>query len=74
MADTMTIEILEDGTIKVDSGPISQQSHMNAEAFLRNVAQAAPGGKQERKHKAGLIGAVAHTLSHLRGAKHHHQR
>jgi hypothetical protein len=72
MADTFTVEVLEDGTIKVDSGRISAQNHMTAEAFLRYVAQAAPGGTQTRKHKAGILGAVRHAVAHLTGGGHSH--
>lgn len=71
MRDEMKIEVLEDGTIKADSGPVSPQNHMSAEAFMRNVAQAA-GGKQERKHKHGFIGGVLHAIQHATGASHHH--
>ena len=69
--DSMKVEILQDGTIKADSGPISQQNHMTAEAFLRNVAQAG-GTKQERKHKQGFIGAALHTMQHALGTAHDH--
>ena len=67
--DTMNIEVLEDGTIKVDTGPISPANHMTAEAFLRNVATAS-GGKQERKHKHGILGTAAHEIHHALGHEH----
>jgi hypothetical protein len=44
---------------------------MNAEAFMRNIAQAA-GGKQERKHKQGFAGAMLHRLQHAMGSGHSH--
>jgi hypothetical protein len=69
--DSMQITILEDGTIKVETDKISQANHMTAEAFLRNVATAA-GGKQERLHKSGVLGAIAHTLQHKLGMGHQH--
>ena len=69
--DKLDVTVLEDGTIKVDSGPVSQQNHMNAEAFMRNIAQAA-GGKQERKHKQGFAGAMLHRLQHAMGSGHSH--
>lgn len=69
--DSMEITVLEDGSVKIDSGPISPQNHMTAEAFLRNVAQAC-GGKQERKHKRGVLGAAAHAVKHVLGTGHEH--
>lgn len=69
--ETMDITILEDGTIKIESGKISAQQHMSAEAFLRNVAQVC-GGKQERKHKQGFIGAAVHAVQHAVGSAHKH--
>ena len=71
MSDEMNITILEDGTIKIDSGKISAQQHMTAEAFLRNISQAC-GGKQERKHKHGFIGQAVHALQHATGSAHKH--
>ena len=73
MADSFTIEVLDDGTLKIDSGQISPQNHMNAEAFLRNIAQSASGGgTQTRKHKAGIIGAAIHAAQHATGMGHGH--
>lgn len=69
--DSMNITILEDGTIKVETDKISQANHMTAEAFMRNMASAC-GGKQERKHRQGVIGAARHTLQHLMGYGHSH--
>ena len=69
--DSMNITILEDGTIKVETDKISQANHMTAEAFLRNMASAC-GGKQERKHRQGVIGAACHTVQHILGRGHNH--
>lgn len=69
--DQMTITILEDGTIKAETDAISPQNHQTAEAFMRNLAQAAGGG-QSQKHKHGVIGAVAHSLQHRFGMGHSH--
>jgi hypothetical protein len=41
--DTMVVEILEDGTIKVTTDPISAANHANAEQFLQFVARMAGG-------------------------------
>lgn len=59
--DTMNIEVLEDGSLKITTDRVSPVNHMTAEAFLRNIAQAC-GGQQERRHKHGVLGAVAHAL------------
>ena len=67
--DEMKITILDDGSVKVETDQISQANHMTAEAFLRFVAQAA-GGKQERRHKHGVVGAAVHAFNHLTGRSH----
>ena len=72
MADVFNIEVLEDGSLKIDSGKISPMNHMTAEAFLRNVNAACPGGTQTRKHKQGMIGAALHAVQHLTGGHHEH--
>ncbi len=69
--DAMTITILDDGTIKVETDKVSQANHMTAEAFLRNVALAG-GAPQQRKHKHGVLGAAAHTIKHALGKGHSH--
>ena len=69
--DKMQITILDDGTIKVETDKISPINHMTAESFLRNIAMAS-GGKQERKHKHGVVGAVGHALKHKLGMGHQH--
>ncbi len=67
--DTMNIEVLEDGTLKITTDRISPANHMTAEAFLRNIATAC-GGKQERKHKHGVLGAAVHAINHVLGHSH----
>ena len=69
--DSMTITILEDGTIKVETDKISQHNHMTAEAFMRNMASAA-GARQTRKHKHGVLGAAVHSVNHAIGRAHRH--
>lgn len=64
--DIMTLEILEDGTIKVETGRISGPNHLSAESFLRETALEA-GGEVLRKRKAG----AAHTHTH-HGQEHTH--
>ena len=67
--DQMKITILEDGTIKTETDKVSAPTHSNAESFLRLVAQLC-GGKTERRHKHGFIGAVIHAAQHLTGGAH----
>ena len=69
--DRIDIEVLADGTIKADTGAMSQQNHSNAEAFIRNLAQAG-GAPQERKHKQGFVGAALHAVQHAMGKSHGH--
>ena len=57
--DIMDIEILEDGTIKTTTDPISGANHANAEEFLRFVGRMA-GGEVERKRKGTGTAHVHH--------------
>ena len=69
--DTMKVEILADGTIKIETDRISAINHTTAEALMRNMAMAA-GGQQHRKHKGGLVGELAHQMAHALGRAHSH--
>lgn len=69
--DAMNIEILEDGTIKVETDKVSAPNHSTAEAFMRHMNQAA-GGTQTRKHKHGAIGNALHAIQHAIGKAHGH--
>jgi hypothetical protein len=64
MADTMDVEILEDGTLKITTGKVSMANHMNAEAFLRQVATLC-GGKTERKQKEAHQGHHHGNMYHV---------
>ena len=68
MSDKVTITILDDGTIKLETDKVSMPNHQNAESFLRDVGRLA-GGKVERKHKHG---AVWHQHSHEHEQHEHH--
>jgi hypothetical protein len=57
--DQIEVEILEDGTIKIQMDKISPPNHMNAEQVLRNI-QELTGGKATRKHKQGKEQKVQH--------------
>lgn len=54
--DTIKITVLSDGTIKIDTDPISGPNHVNAEGLIREMVKLA-GGDAERKNKHG----IAHT-------------
>ena len=43
MADTMEIEILDDGTISVQTSEISGKNHVSADEFLKMVEDLAGG-------------------------------
>jgi hypothetical protein len=63
-SDDIEIEILEDGTIKSSTNPISGANHANAEQFLKQMATLA-GGTTERKRKgSGHHHHGAHTHEH----------
>jgi hypothetical protein len=64
----MTIEILEDGTIKVQTNDMSGPGHKAADDFLSMIARLAGGEVTEEK-----IGhAHHHQHSHSHEGEHHH--
>jgi hypothetical protein len=69
--DTISIEILPDGSIKAVTDKIGAANHSTAEAFMRSLATAG-GGEQTRKHKHGVLGAVIHAAQHAIGGTHKH--
>ena len=48
--DTIKVEILEDGRLKITTDPISAANHTTAERLLQAIAQAGP---TTRERKAG---------------------
>lgn len=79
-ADKLTIEILQDGTIKTTADGVSAANHDNAENFLRNVSTLA-GGTVTRKMRTDLPANVLkraleeHTRdghTHSNGITHKH--
>ena len=60
--DSIAIEILPDGTIKVTSDQISGPNHQNAEQFLRFMAELA-GGETTRTRRKD-VHHQAHSHSH----------
>jgi len=65
--DRMEIEVLIDGTIKISTDRISLPAHVNADAFLREIARLAGGTvRREAKHPH------AHHDQHHHNHKHNH--
>ena len=50
--DTMTVEILADGMLKVSVDPVSAANHGGAEKMLRNILDSL-GGDVTTKHRHG---------------------
>ena len=67
-SDTLTITILESGTIKIDTDPVSASNHLSAENFCKELFRLA-GGEVTINHKHSKMG---HSHSHKVG-KHQHQ-
>ena len=67
--DNIQIEILDDGTIKVTTDPVSGANHANAEGFLNFMARMAGGEttREARKDKP-----VSHTHDHAHVHTHTH--
>ena len=51
MADTIKIEILEDGTISITTDGISGQNHVSADQFLNAITKNAGGERNTTKRK-----------------------
>lgn len=67
--DSLTIEILEDGTIKTTSDAVSAANHENAEQFLKALARLA-GGETTREARKDV--KHGHVHLHTHGKQHHH--
>lgn len=57
MADTINVEILEDGTLKIITDQISAPNHAGVEALIRQMVSDA-GGESQRIRKGTT---TAHT-------------
>ena len=66
--DDIEIEILEDGTIKSTTNPVSGANHANAEQFLALMGRMA-GGETTRVRKG-----TAHTHTHGHAHTHDHAK
>ncbi len=65
MSDTIEVEVLEDGSLKITTGKVSMPNHTNAEGLIRELVTGM-GGKSQRVRK-GL-----HTHTHEQGHEHEH--
>lgn len=66
-ADKITVEILPDGTLKLETDEVSMANHTNAENLLKQIASDC-GGPTVIRHKHGKAG---HSHSHSHGNKAH---
>jgi hypothetical protein len=63
MADRIKIEILEDGTLSIETDSISGKNHMNADEFLKAIEKLSGGErttKQKEKHATHTHGNLIH--------------
>jgi hypothetical protein len=67
--DTLTIEILEDGTIKTTSDVVSSTNHESAEQFLCGMARLT-GGETTREARKD----VRHNHAHVHARNQEHLR
>lgn len=68
MADRIQIQILDDGTIKSTTDPVSPENHAAADAFMKDLGKKT-GGTVHREAR----GTSAHTHHHVdTGVTHSH--
>jgi len=63
--DTLEVEILADGSLKILTDKISMPNHANAEAFLLDLARGMGGDTTRTKRKH------THTHTHTHGKEVH---
>jgi hypothetical protein len=61
--DTIKVNILDDGTIKVETDTVSQPNHLNCDQFLREMGRLA-GGKTEIKMKGAHLHGILEAHCH----------
>ncbi len=66
-ADSMLVEILDDGSLKVSIDPVSAANHGSAENLLKKVIDSL-GGEVTTTHKHGK---KMHSHTHKAGQSHH---
>lgn len=70
-ADALTIEILEDGTIRTTTDAVSGANHANAEQFLAYIATLA-GGETTRARRGEAQAHHHHHDGHSHDHDDHH--
>ena len=65
--DKIKYEILEDGTVTIDTDQISGPNHLSADELLRQLSDLLGGGVEVRHKKSSL-----HQHSHSHDHDHHH--
>lgn len=58
--DNIKINVLEDGTIRSETDPVSGANHSNAEEFLNQMSKLA-GGESNRVKRGGHHNMGTHT-------------
>lgn len=71
MADEIKIQILPDGTLKIETDRISGPNHTNAEGLIREMFRLA-GGTGRRTLKTGASLHHAHHMHTQDGHTHQH--
>ena len=68
-ADIITVEILDDGSIKIETDRISGPNHVGAESLLREISKAA-GGTTTRRRRVH-VGQTITEHEHEHGPETH---
>ncbi len=68
MSDNIRIEILADGTIRIETDGISPANHVSADEFLAYLEELTGGGRKRRKRERTSMvhkhGGLKHTHNH----------
>ena len=68
MSDNIRIEILPDGTIRIETDGISAANHVSADEFLNFLEELTAGGRKRRKRERTPLvhrhGGITHTHNH----------
>lgn len=69
--DRIKWDILEDGTVTIETDKVSGQNHLSADELLKQLAEVLGGGVKI-KFKEGHAIAHAHSHDHNHHDHHHH--
>jgi hypothetical protein len=71
--DTIRIEVLKDGSLKLTTDAVSDANHYAAEELLKALQQRAGGSTTvENRHPDGVEHEHRHEHGHTHGGSHHH--